>query len=731
MSFLNTALQLAEMGFHVFPLKVNSKLPIIKDYPNVATRDPDQIKKWWINNVTDQEYEYNVGISTTKFGDNESLVVIDVDNKNGKNGTQVLADLDMLGKELPVTMEQITPTGGRHLIFSHTEPVKQGTDVLGKGLDIRSRGGYIVATGSKIDGKFYTGKKHDGIKPCPRWVVETCGLAPEPKESKKGKKYVATEYDIERAIHYLSKEAPESIKGQSGDQTAYRVVARVKDFGISKEHCLELMLDYWYEGSGWSAEKLKVKIDHAYLYGKKDIGEGSPATQFEKVETAEDDPGHYLKNINKEYALVYVGGSHSILHETIDEKGRPTIVLLSENTFKRRFSPFTVQKHITYAEEWLDWAGRREYKGLCFAPERDPRNGFYNMWKGFICKPLAYEEANETQKRGFDMFIEHARKNVCKNDEGHFQWLMGYFAHLIQKPYERPLTTLVFQGKKGVGKNALIDRVGALLGNGHYLVAHDSRYLTSNFNGHLDSCLCLVLDEAFWSGDKAAEGKLKGISTAPEMMIERKGKEPYMVDNLVRLIIIGNDDWLVPASADERRYAVFAVGEDRKKDIPFFTEMRESLDLLGGNRVLLDYFQKFDLSTVEVNSAPATDALAEQKVNSLEPFEKFWHECLVEGTLTHSGLDSDTWPWDISKEMIRNSFERYCKGANIKSRLPDLRLIGKIMKKVCPSAYPSKKKLSEEGPRENVYRLPLLPQARAEWDKAFEQTTRWDTNIFD
>src|SRR5690606_35582068 len=104
---------------------------------------------------------------------------------------------------------------------------------------------------------------------------------------------------------------------------------------------------------------------------------------------------------------------------------------------------------------------------------------------------------NAKQRSGFDAFIHHAKENVCQGDEDLFQWLMGYFAHMVQRPYERPLTTLVFRGGKGVGKNTLIDRVGNLLGESHYLVATDGRYLTSNFNGHMDSCLCLVLDEAF------------------------------------------------------------------------------------------------------------------------------------------------------------------------------------------------------------------------------------------
>jgi len=726
MSFLESALQLAHYGFHVFPLRPGTKIPSIKNFPNLATRDIDQIRKWWICDITGNEKDFNIGISTTRFGDSGALVVVDVDDKDKKDGSGNLLKLEMAGFELPISFEQSTPTGGKHLVFWHKEPVKQGINVLDVGLDIRSKGGYIVGSGSVLGGKKYSHAENSTLQQCPEWVVEACGKYTEPTEDKKkGKKYQATEFDIERAIYYLENEAPQSVKGAGGDQTAYKVAARVKDFGISKEHCLEMMMDHWFEGSGWTAQKLKPKIDHAYHYGKEAVGSSTPSAVFEEIKPESNEEEFYLAKMNKNYALVYVGGSHSILHETVDERGRTVFHLLSEQTFKRKFSPLTVQKNQSYAEVWLDWIGRREYNGLCFAPGRDPRHGYYNIWKGFTCKPMSYEEGSVEAKAGLDSLLNHALENICGGEKELFNWLMGYFAHMIQKPFERPLTTVVFKGEKGVGKNAIIDRIGNLLGHNHYLVAHDGRYLSSNFNGHMESCLCLVLDEAFWSGDKAAEGKLKGITTAPEIQIERKGKETYPVENLVRVIVIGNDDWLVPASMDERRYAVFAVGNGKKQDTEYFREMRENIDLNGGNSLLLDYLLKFDLSKVEINVAPKTDALLEQKMNSLDPIEKFWLHCISEGEI------NGEWPSEISKLDFRNAFNQYCRDSNIRSRLPDIRTIGRQLKKVCPSVRT--RKISDGVARMNGYWIPLLDNARREWEESIGQKGEWEIepSIFD
>jgi hypothetical protein len=44
-----------------------------------------------------------------------------------------------------------------------------------------------------------------------------------------------------------------------------------------------------------------------------------------------------------------------------------------------------------------------------------------------------------------------------------------------------------------------------------------------------------ALDEAFWSGDKQAEGTLKDLITGRDHVIEHKGKEPYTVANKTRV----------------------------------------------------------------------------------------------------------------------------------------------------------------------------------------------------
>lgn len=125
-SKLDYALALAKLGFHVFPIVEGKKAPPrMEGWQRFATREPNKIADMWRAHPND-----NIGISTSKFGDRGALVVVDVDNKNGKDGDGQLFELELGGFDLGTTLESRTPTGGRHLFFTSDSPLKQGLTCL-------------------------------------------------------------------------------------------------------------------------------------------------------------------------------------------------------------------------------------------------------------------------------------------------------------------------------------------------------------------------------------------------------------------------------------------------------------------------------------------------------------------------------------------------------------------------------------------------------------------------
>jgi putative DNA primase/helicase len=131
-----------------------------------ATTDPDVIEDWW-----DTWPGANLGVCT-----GNGLFVLDVDPGHG--GDDSLALLQQTYGTLPDTVTCLTGGGGLHLWFTTTTPIGNSAGLLGKGLDIRGDGGYVVMPPSlHVSGRQYLweGASHPddiAIAPSPAWLIE-------------------------------------------------------------------------------------------------------------------------------------------------------------------------------------------------------------------------------------------------------------------------------------------------------------------------------------------------------------------------------------------------------------------------------------------------------------------------------------------------------------------------------------------------------------------------------
>jgi hypothetical protein len=96
------------------------------------------------------------------------------------------------------------------------------------------------------------------------------------------------------------------------------------------------------------------------------------------------------------------------------------------------------------------------------------------------------------------------------------------------------------------------------------------------------------MEEAFWAGDQAKEGILKDLISSRTIPIERKGIDTYMARNHMRVAMISNERWVVPASADERRFAVFDCGDQHRGDTAYFKAMSDQMKAGGLAAMLYD-----------------------------------------------------------------------------------------------------------------------------------------------
>ena len=206
---LNWALRYIRLGWPVIPLR--GKLPLTPHGSKDATLNESQARTWW-----QQWPAANVGIAT-----GHRFFVVDVDIKSGGEETW-----DMLRAQhgaLPETIEQLTGTGGKHILYLLPDfPVLNSQGKIGPGIDIRGTGGYIVAAPS-IHPDTKRPYEWDGLA-----EIENQKLLPAPP-------WLLKLLQQSEARAQAPKPIPQSISEGGRNDTLFRVGARLRRLGFSAE----------------------------------------------------------------------------------------------------------------------------------------------------------------------------------------------------------------------------------------------------------------------------------------------------------------------------------------------------------------------------------------------------------------------------------------------------------------------------------------------------------------
>ena len=143
----------------------------------------------------------------------------------------------------------------------------------------------------------------------------------------------------------------------------------------------------------------------------------------------------------------------------------------------------------------------------------------------------------------------------------------------------------------------------------------------------------------------------------------------------------------------------------------------------GGFTLLLQFLLDYDLAGLDVNEAPSTIALLEQKHASLEPIYQWWLDCLTEGYLVGSDIGT-TWPAEVETERFRNAFKRYTRDRNIRTRVPDSRAIGHMLKKCTADIRKHRVRRSED--LMYLYLMSSLERNRDAWERFIGHKVVWE-----
>jgi hypothetical protein len=414
------------------------------------------------------------------------------------------------------------------------------------------------------------------------------------------------------------------------------------------------------------------------------------------------------------YVVESLGGKCRVCSEEPDANLSTSFKFAHQSfqDFKNRFSHQRVKTgEGTFQGRGTVWLGhkdRRQYTQVVYAPEVKLPDNIRNLWRGFAYEP---------KKGDCSLYLAHLRDNICQGIQERYDWLIGWMAYSVRHPNEPGHTAPVFIGGQGIGKNSCAEHFGHLWGS-HFMVVTQKSQFTGHFNAHLRAMSVLVVNEAFFAGDRSQAGPMKGLITDEFLSVEAKGVDIERARNLLHVIICSNEDWVVPADMDSRRFTVFRVGDAHKEDTGYFRKLHEQMANGGYSALLYHLRHEVDLTDFDPRKILLTEELNDQKAHSLYGVESVWYECLQRGCLpgkieedkTAILRASDLVDWAAKKhrrgwDSLKTEYVGYLFGINPRGKNKGMGFEKSQLLDVF-----------DEG-RVRVWKIPTLAEARDAWAK--------------
>ncbi len=456
------------------------------------------------------------------------------------------------------------------------------------------------------------------------------------------------------------------------------------------------------------------------------------ARQIERAKEEVVEP--MLRKLNEQHAVIEMyGGKCRVVSWKPGEVDPERLELVHQSfeDFRNRYMNVRVEVGKTKegnpvyspaGKWWLEHPMRQQYKSLVFRPNaRTEDAGELNLWRGLAVTPRAGEWPQ--LRRLIDDVL-------AAGDPTAATYIVRWAAFCVQHP-ERPAeVALVLRGGKGTGKSTFGHVMRRIFGQ-HGTSIASSHVMTHNFNKLLHDCCLLFADEALARGDAKAEGMIKALITEPTILIEPKNVDAFPAPNRLKVIIASNDDWVVSASADERRFAVFDVSphmaappgsSTTDERVQWWRSLHAEIDG-GGLEAFLHDLLALDLGEWHPRyDVPQNEALIGQKAASLSGLERVLYDMLCAGTVP-KGLgatllsdDSFVVPTEELQKYSRGLAKRFDPTANAIANLlgPGQRVKGGSTPK------PGMDFEKRQYPRPKGWVFPPLSLARERWDR-----TRW------
>jgi len=316
----------------------------------------------------------------------------------------------------------------------------------------------------------------------------------------------------------------------------------------------------------WLDINLKKQLEKDKTYGYR---------QLIHTYLKEDNPKFYETKYNKDYDSVKKklettlikcvnDGCFIQLNNDRDEINSQPFFILSKEQLNHKYcdcykysKKIQKGKNISYVDtpiiyDWIIDENKKKCLNLCFKPYKlsnDLNEKHFNLFRGFRASKLPICKDYEKCKN----ILFHLNNVICNNDEYIYKWMLQYLKALLNG--KRTEVMIMIKGLEGCGKNIFINMFAYGIIGKEYSVSTSmpEKQFFGQFNSSLQN-RCLAIINEGRNGLRDCIDRIKDFITEETISIERKGKEPIILDNYCNVIGDTNNWNILNISATDRRF---------------------------------------------------------------------------------------------------------------------------------------------------------------------------------
>lgn len=265
---------------------------------------------------------------------------------------------------------------------------------------------------------------------------------------------------------------------------------------------------------------------------------------------------------------------------------------------------------------WLKDSTRRTHSIIDQKPSDDPE---------VYSPPVVFKwTSTETEnKDAVEVFKDIVSLAAGRND-GIRDFMICWFAHLLQKPFENPLSAIILTGREGCGKDTLGDFFCQwMLGD-----TYSHNYTSTDQFWDKHDCerfgkFFVKIEEASGFVNRKNVGAMKAIITSRTLTVNPKGQKAITTGNYNRFFMTTNEDNPVKVEEGSRRFMISACSPEKIGDVAYWKNVRKILFNAEGAAAVGKYLMSLNLDGFETTVFPKNEYLEQLKEQEKSTEDQF------------------------------------------------------------------------------------------------------------